>query len=102
MIIRSALPARLAYGLALLVANPAAPQARNANAAKSLSVAPPHISSDQFVRYDYDIVYVRAPRFGDERQTNWAEFSDPTRMERGADLMLLHPDGREEVLVSGE
>ncbi|MFO0807787.1 MAG: hypothetical protein U0746_04115 [Gemmataceae bacterium] len=66
------------------------------------SAAPPHISTDPAIRYDYDIVYVRAPRYGDERRAKWADFSDPTRMEPGADLMLLHPDGREELLVSGQ
>ena len=33
------------------------------------------------------------PRHGEEKRTKWADFSDPTRMEPGADLMLLHPDG---------
>jgi hypothetical protein len=67
-----------------------------------LNISPPHISTDPSVKYDYDIVYVRAPRHGDERRGKWADFSDPTRMEPGADLMLLHPDGREEVLVEGK
>jgi hypothetical protein len=66
------------------------------------NIKPPHISTDKSVTYDYDIVYVRAPRHGDEARTKWAEFSDPTRMEPGADLMLLHPDGTEELLVSGK
>jgi hypothetical protein len=69
---------------------------------RELNVNPPHISTDKSIKYDYDIVYVRAPRYGDEKRTRWAEFSDPTRMEPGADLMLLHPDGKEEVLVSGK
>ena len=67
-----------------------------------ISVNPPSISTDKTVKYDYDIVYVRAPRHGDEQMTRWAEFSDPTRMEGGADLMLLHPDGNEEKLVAGD
>jgi hypothetical protein len=99
MIRRAAL---LALGLALVPANPFVAQARDTKTAKPLSVDPPHVSTDRSVKYDYDIVYVRAPRHGDERRTDWAEFSDPTRMERGADLMLLHPDGKEEILVSGE
>src|SRR6185503_8499108 len=41
-------------------------------------------------------------RRDDDKEASWAEFSDPTRMELGADLMLLHPDGSEELLVSGE
>lgn len=52
-------------------------------------------------RHDYDIVYVRAPRYGDDKNTRWPEIKDPIQMEPGADLMLLHPDGTEEVLVKG-
>ncbi|MBC8289306.1 MAG: hypothetical protein H8E37_03215 [Planctomycetes bacterium] len=50
---------------------------------------------------DYDIVYVRAPRYGDSKPTRWTEVKDPIQMEPGADLMLLRPDGTEEVLVKG-
>lgn len=50
---------------------------------------------------DYDIVYVRARRAGDQTRVGLPEVMDPIRMEPGADLMLLHPDGTEEVLVSG-
>jgi hypothetical protein len=64
-------------------------------------VHPPPVSTDPSVRLDYDIVYVRAPRHGDERPGVWADFSNPLHMEPGADLMLLHPDGTEEVLVDG-
>src|SRR5262249_26268349 len=32
-------------------------------------------------------------------RSKWAEVGDPRTMEPGADLMLLHPDGSEEVLV---
>lgn len=32
---------------------------------QTLNVTPPAISSDPSVRYDYDIVYVRAKRAGD-------------------------------------
>ncbi len=46
----------------------------------------------------YDIVYVKAPRLGDETNTQWPEVFDPIRMEPGADLILLHPNGSEEVL----
>jgi hypothetical protein len=49
----------------------------------------------------YDIVYVRAPRYGDDVDTKWPEVKDPIQMEPGSDLMLLHPDGHEEVLVPG-
>lgn len=66
-----------------------------------INVDPPHISTDPTVKYDYDIVYVRAPRHGDKGRTKWAEISQPAIMEANADLMLLHPDGSEEVLVKG-
>lgn len=49
----------------------------------------------------YDIVYVRQPRFGDEVNTTWPEVFHPARIDPGADLMLLHPDGSEELLVAG-
>jgi hypothetical protein len=61
----------------------------------------PRVSTDPSVNWNYPIVYVRAPRFGDERPTTWAEVSRPHRMDPGADLVLLHPDGKEEVLVEG-
>ncbi len=50
---------------------------------------------------DYDIVYVRQPRYGDDTNTLWPEVFHPARLEPGADLMLLHPDGSEELLVAG-
>lgn len=50
---------------------------------------------------DYDIVYVRQPRFGDNTNTTWPEVSHPAAIDPGADLMLLHPDGTEELLVAG-
>src|SRR5688572_27026698 len=49
----------------------------------------------------YDIVYVRQPRLGDNTNTIWPEVFHPARLDPGADLMLLHPDGTEEVLVAG-
>lgn len=51
---------------------------------------------------DFDIVYVRQARFGDEVNTIWPEIFHPARMDPGADLMLLHPDGSEEILVDCE
>ena len=50
---------------------------------------------------DYDIVYVRQPRFGDSNNTTWPEVFHPAELDPGADLMLLRPDGSEEVLVAG-
>jgi len=49
----------------------------------------------------YDIVYVRQARYGDNTNTTWPEVFHPARLDPGADLMLLHPDGSEEVLVAG-
>ena len=46
----------------------------------------------------YDIVYVRAPRYGDITFTKWPEVINPVQMEPGADLVLLHPNATEEVL----
>jgi Hydrazine synthase alpha subunit middle domain len=59
------------------------------------------ISLDAFAAaVDYDIVYVRAPRYGDTTLADWPEVFNPTKMEPGADLMLLKPDGTEEVLFA--
>lgn len=67
-----------------------------------LNVQIPHVSADKSVRLDYDIVYVRALRDGDENHKRYyTDFSQPVTMEPGADLMLLHPDGTEELLVAG-
>jgi hypothetical protein len=67
-----------------------------------INVVVPHISTDKSIQYDYDIVYVRAPRAGDKvHKRFYTDFSQPVTMEPGADLMLLHPDGREELLVAG-
>ncbi len=48
----------------------------------------------------YDIVYVRQPRTGDNQHVVWPEVFHPARIEPGSDLVLLHPDGSEEVLVA--
>ena len=62
----------------------------------------PKISSDPNIKYDYDIVYVRAKRAGDTvHKRFYTDFSQPVTMEPGADLMLLHPDGSEELLAEG-
>lgn len=67
-----------------------------------LDVNVPHIKTDPTVKYDYDIVYVRARRAGDKiHKRFYTDFSQPVTMEPGADLMLLHPDGTEELLVEG-
>jgi hypothetical protein len=69
---------------------------------ETLDVNVPHVSTDPSVKVDYDIVYVRADRAGDKiHKRYFTDFSQPVTMEPGADLMLLHPDGSEEVLVDG-
>lgn len=69
---------------------------------KTLNVNVPNIRTDKTVKYDYDIVYVRAKRAGDKvHKRFYTDFSQPVTMEPGADLMLLHPDGTEELLVKG-
>ena len=69
---------------------------------KNLETRVPDISTDKSVTWDYDIVYVRAPRAGDEiHKRFYTDFSQPVTMQPGADLMLLHPDGSEELLVKG-
>lgn len=50
---------------------------------------------------DYDIIYMRAPRYGDHQNTIWPEVFHPGSIEPGTDMMLLHPNGTEEVLVPG-
>ena len=47
----------------------------------------------------YGIVYVRQPRKGDNEHIVWPEVFHPARVEPNSDLMLLHPDGSEEVLL---
>ncbi len=67
-----------------------------------IDVRVPSIATDKAISIDYDIVYVRAPRAGDNvHKRFFTDFSSPITMEPGADLMLLHPDGSEELLVSG-
>ena len=69
---------------------------------ETLRTEVPPVSTDEDVTYDYDIVYVRARRAGDEiHKRFFTDFSSPVTMEPGADLMLLHPDGKEELLVAG-
>jgi len=58
---------------------------------------PPHVSKDPAVKLDYDIVYVRAPL----GKYVWPDVGAPILMEPGGDLMLLHPDGSQELLVEG-
>jgi hypothetical protein len=88
--------------VAVFVASFAWAQDREPLFPEPIDVEVPHISTDKSVAYDYDIVYVRARRAGDdEHQRFFTDFSQPVTLEPGADLMLLHPDGSEELLVEG-
>ena len=87
----------LALAVALLVpvlAVPILAQQQKSRRAK-LDIAPKPIATDKSIKYDYDIVYVRAPRNGDKARSQLGRDRPSRRiMEPGADLMLLHPDGR--------
>jgi hypothetical protein len=93
---------RILIGTVLLVAmaSPAAAQKKKAIDLGPLDVNPPDIHTDAAVKYDYDIVYVRTPRDPDKKMM-FTEANHPVHMDAGGDLVLLHPDGSEEVLVEG-
>jgi hypothetical protein len=106
--------ATVEIGLALLVLLPLSNQATASGTdsedklpQRPLRVNPPPISTDKTVKYDYDIVYVRAPRFvkgadgKDHQAMVWPDASNPLGLHAPTDLMLLHPDGSEEMLVEG-
>src|SRR5262245_47430186 len=92
-------------GATLLTVRPLAGQDRAPE--RPLRVDPPPLSTDRTIKYDYNIVYVRAPRFvkdkdGKDRQAQvWPNASEPENLRAPTDLMLLHPDGSEEILVEG-
>ncbi len=93
------LPSLLALGLIL----PLSGQEKKEKLYRDpINVVVPAIASDKSVAYDYDIVYVRAKRAGDKvHKRFYTDFSSPVTMEPGADLMLLHPNGTEELLAEG-
>jgi hypothetical protein len=93
---------RLSLLLLPLLAVPLAAQEKEKLYLDPINVNIPHISTDPGIKYDYDIVYVRARRAGDKvHKRFFTDFSTPVTLEPGADLMLLHPDGTEERLVEG-
>ena len=59
--------------------------------AKDLAVNPPPLASDKTVKYDYDIVYVRAPRKGDRGRTIWTEIAHPAMMDPVEALTFVAP-----------
>ncbi|QDU92436.1 hypothetical protein [Lignipirellula cremea] len=63
-------------------------------------LTPEPVAGDKSVRFDYPIVYVRAPRIAGKVQ--WANSEPPTTNPPGAELMILHPDGKEQVLAPVE
>src|SRR5215813_12140153 len=66
------------------------------------NVEVPKVSTDPTIKYDYDIVYVRTPRKDNApHSSRWPDASLPLNVDAGGDLMLLHPDGSEELLVAG-
>ena len=76
---------------------------RNSDASKPLNVRPPHISTDKSVPYDYPIVYVRVPRPYPKEYCHLNHLNQAGLHQTnapGAELRLLHPDGRDESLVA--
>jgi hypothetical protein len=66
------------------------------------NVAVPKIAVDPAIKYDYDIVYIRTPRKDNKPYSGrFPDATLPLNVDAGGDLMLLHPDGTEEVLVAG-
>jgi uncharacterized protein (TIGR03437 family) len=63
-------------------------------------LAPAKSAAQALPPLNYDIVYVRAPRYGDNTNTIWPEATTPLLPEPGSDLMLLHPNGSEDVLFA--
>jgi hypothetical protein len=57
------------------------------------------LASFDVLAVDYSVVYVRQPRLGDNEHTLWPEAFSPASVPPGSDLMLLKPDGSEEILV---
>jgi len=68
----------------------------------SILLSSPHpvsAATPQSVGIDYDIVYVRYPRRGDQDVIQLPDGENPYGIEPGADLMLLYSDGSEDILV---
>jgi hypothetical protein len=99
--------AAVAAAAVLLTDQAVAGKDREGPPERRLRVDPPPIATDKSVKYDYDIVYVRAPRTvkgkdGKERAAPvWPNAAEPEALHAPTDLMLLHPGGKEEVLVAG-
>jgi hypothetical protein len=72
------------------------------NSKGPFNITVPKVSTDPSIKYDYDIVYVRTPRKDNKPYSGrFPDATLPLNVDAGGDLMLLHPDGKEEVLVAG-
>jgi hypothetical protein len=91
--------------LSLVVMFAVAAPSRAAKQEGPVNIKPAPIAGDASVKYDYDIVYVRSPRWVEERGQNrparWAEFAHIFNVTPRSDLVLLRPDGSEQTLVEG-
>jgi hypothetical protein len=56
-------------------------------------------AAPQDVGIDYDIVYVRYARDGDNNSLTLPSGEQPYYIHKGGDLVLLHPDGSQDILV---
>jgi hypothetical protein len=90
--------------VALLPAISAAAERADATP-RRFNISPTDIRKADGVHVDYPIVYVRSPRWferdGRKQPARFAEFGHPLAVTPGTDLMLLHPNGGEEVLDEG-
>ena len=66
--------------LPALLALTTAGQQNNKRYLDPIGVKAPHVSTDRSVKWDYPIVYVRAPRFGDKKNSTWAEVGQKSRL----------------------
>src|SRR6516225_2112297 len=84
------------------VMGPAGALAEKPDRKGPFNIVVPKVSTDPTIKYDYDIVYIRTPRKGNApHSSRWPDASLPLNVDAGGDLMLLHTDGTEEVLVAG-
>src|SRR5262249_15728478 len=60
---------------------------------------PKPFADDPTVKLDYPIVYIRVPRPAEGDDRVWMNTHPATAAPRGSELMLWHPDAKEEVLV---
>ena len=74
-----------------------------AEASRPQSLQPPPVSTGKYVKYDYPIVYVRVPRPYPKEYCHLNHLNQAGLHQTnapGAELRLLHPDGRDESLVA--